>query len=64
VAEDGSCAPAKGANTTLGKPTYQHKHSRRSPSRGHLRFGDSIWSGPSGKLQGATRICLSLLTSS
>jgi hypothetical protein len=54
----GSCAPVKGANTTLGGPTYWLKHSRQSPSHGRSRSGDLIWSVPLGKRFGATCTCL------
>jgi hypothetical protein len=59
-----SCAPTKGVSTTLVKPTYWPKCSRRSPSHGHSRSGGLIWSGPSKGCPGATYIYLLPWTSS
>jgi ribonuclease HI len=59
-----SCAPAKGASSTLASPTSPHTSCRPSPSRGLSPCGGWTSSGPCGRRPGATPSCWSQSTNS
>ena len=50
----------KGASTTLCKPTYRPKHSKQSPSPGHLWSRGSIWLDLSKATGGYTHLLVTI----